>query len=442
MCALDSMEKDTRSDIDMNNLLTENIKFQVGQGPVKSVFRPKERYFYKQRPISAKNYHPRPKSGRRYNKRYSYPTPRKTVFKNNGSYKYRPRPSTPKNHFPIPKNGERYVWQTNHIPKKVSKNPYKRRSVFKPKQRYSYICVVEEKNTTNAEGIRYVFPAPKKSVFKKYSHYKYNPRPASPKNYSPKAKAANRYVCQIKKVTSDITLNKSTAKTNKAMFRKLMLLNRLNAKKDLDHEDNIPLQKIDEDMTDASANTDDSVEDKTEASAIAEVIDEDNTEASANAEVIDEDKTEASANSEDSLQKTKCEASGARAGAGTDEDHSNESSQPVKNDEPEVTDMSEDITANKIVKVVMEKAQDQGQTNQKNEINIKDKESEKKRKIPETETGEKRAQESKLNESTSKENEELLEKEEVAESKGLWFNPELRKKIHVTAKGWELRGAA
>ena len=426
MCALDSMEKDTRSDIDMNNLLIENKKFQVGQGPVKSVFRPKERYFYKQRPISAKNYHPRPKSGRRYNKRYSYPTPRKTVFKNNGSYKYRPRPSTPKNHFPILKNGERYVWQTNHIPKKVSKNPYKRRSVFKPKQRYSYICVVEDKNTTNAEGIRYVFPAPKKSVFKKYSHYKYNPRPASPKNYSPKAKAANRYVCQIKKVTSDITLNKSTAKTNKAMFRKLMLLNRLNAKKDLDHEDNIPLQKIDEDMTDASANTDDSVEDKTEASAIAEVI--------------DEDKTEASANSEDSLQKTK--ASGARAGAGTDEDNSNESSQPVKNDEPEVTDMSEDITANKIVKVVMENAQDQGQTNQKNEINIKDKESEKKRKIPETETGEKRAQESKLNESTSKENEELLEKEEVAESKGLWFNPELRKKIHVTAKGWELRGAA
>ena len=406
MCALDSMEKDTRSDIDMNNFLIESKKFQVGQGPVKSVFRPKERYFYKQRPISAKNYHPRPKSGRRYNKRYSYPAPRKTVFKNNCSYKYRPRPSTPKNHFPIPKNGERYVWQTNHIAKEVSKNPYKRRSAFKPKQRYSYICVVEDKNTTKAEGIRYVFPAPKKSVFKKYSHYKYNPRPASPKNYSPKAKAANRYVCQIKKVSGDITLNRNTDKTNKAMFRKLMLLNRLNAKKDLDCEDNIPLQKIDEDMTDASADTDDVVEDKTEASDNAEVIDEDNTEASANAEVIDEDKTA----------------------------NSNESSEIVK--EPEIKDLSEDITANKIV----ENVQDQGQTNQEDEVSINDKESEKKRKeIPETETGELKAQDAKL---TSKENESLSEKEGVAESKGLWFNPELRKKIHVTAKGWELRGAA
>ena len=275
--------------------------------------------------------------------------------------------------------------------------------------------MVEDKNTTKAEGIRYVFPAPKKSVFKKYSHYKYNPRPASPKNYSPKAKVANRYVCQIKKVSGDITLNRNTDKTNKAMFRKLMLLNRLNAKKDLDCEDNIPLQKIDEDMTDASADTDDVVEDKTEASDNAEVIDEDNTEASANEEVIDEDKTA----------------------------NSIESSEPVKNDEPEVKDVSEDVTANKIVEVVMENVQDQGRTNQVDECNVEDDESEKKREeISKTETGEKKAQDAKLNESTPKENERLLEKEDVAESKGLWFNPELRKKIHVTAKGWELRGAA
>ena len=275
--------------------------------------------------------------------------------------------------------------------------------------------MVKDKNTTKAEGIRYVFPAPKKSVFKKYSHYKYNPRPASPKNYSPKAKAANRYVCQIKTVSGNITLNKNTVKTNKAMFRKLMLLNRLNAKKDLDCEDNIPLQKIDEDMTDASADTDDVVEDKTEASDNAEVIDEDNTEASANEEVIDEDKTA----------------------------NSIESSEPVKNDEPEVKDVSEDVTANKIVEVVMENVQDQGRTNQVDECNVEDDESEKKREeISKTETGEKKAQDAKLNESTPKENERLLEKEDVAESKGLWFNPELRKKIHVTAKGWELRGAA
>ena len=297
--------------------------------------------------------------------------------------------------------------------------------MFKPKQRYSYICVVEDKNTKNAEGIRYVFPAPKKSVFKKYSHYKYNPRPASPKNYSPKAKVANRYVCQIKKVSGDITLNRNTDKTNKAMFRKLMLLNRLNAKKDLDCEDNIPLQKIDEDMTDASANTDDVVEDKTEASDNAEVI-EDNIEASVNEEVIDEDNTEASADAEVIDEDNT--------------DNSNESSEPVKNDEPEVKDMPEDIAANKIVVNVMENVQDQGRSNQEDEVSIKDKESEKKRKeIPETETGELKAQDAKL---TSKENESLSEKEGVAESKGLWFNPELRKKIHVTAKGWELRGAA
>ena len=79
-------------------------------GPVKSVFKPKERYFYKTRPATPKNFKPRPKSGKRYKKRYSYPTPgpRKTVFKYIGCYKYQPRPASPKNFCPRPKSGNRY----------------------------------------------------------------------------------------------------------------------------------------------------------------------------------------------------------------------------------------------------------------------------------------------------------------------------------------------
>ena len=359
--------------------------------------------------MSARNYHPRPKSGRRYNKRYSYPAPRKTVFKNNCSYKYRPRPSTPKNHFPTPKIGKRYHCQTSSTTKGESKSPYERRSVFKPKQRYSYVCVIEDKNTTNANvgRIRYVFPAPKKSVFKKKRHYKYNPRPTSPINYAPKAKEANRYVCQLESVA-----NKATK--NKAMFRKLMLLNRLNANKELDIEDDVavPLPKI------------------------------------------DEHKTEASANAEGSLQETDCKEAG-----GGDE----EIEEPVEEKEPELDDMSEDnTTVDKTEEVVQDNVQveekkPEVEEEMKEEVvqksvqesSSKDKLDEKETvtkdritEISEQEKQEVKANDVKLNEPQSKANEKQPSNEEVAESKGLWFNPELRKKIQVTAKGWELRGAA
>ena len=342
--------------------------------------------------MSAKNYHPRPKSGRRYNTRYSYPAPRKTVFKNNCSYKYRPRPSTPKNHFPIPKIGKRYHCQTVNISTGESKSPYERRSVFKPKQRYSYVCVIEaeDRKTTNLGRIRYVFPAPKKSVFKKKRHYKYNPRPASPKNYAPKTKKADRYVCQLKSVSSNTTQNKS-------MFRKLMLLNR---KKELEDDVAFPLPKI------------------------------------------DEQKTEASANAEDSWQETDCQEVG-----GGDEE-------PVEDKEPKDEDMSKDITADKIEEdvqeeekktEVVEKEEMREEAVQEivHELSKKDKSDETEAvTISEQEKQEIKANDVKSNEPQSKANEKQPGNEEVSESKGLWFNPELRKKIQVTAKGWELRGAA
>ena len=186
------------------------------------------------------------------------------------------------------------------------------------------------------------------------------------------------------------------------MFRKLMLLNRLNAKKDPDLKDNIPMQKI------------------------------------------DEDKTEVSANAEDICQETDCQE------AGVDEDISTEASQPVKDEEPEVEDVSQEIITDKIEEVVQDKVQDgsanvqdQGQIKQEDELVKKDMVSENKiKEIPKKDKEEIKAQDIKLNESKPKVDEKLSDKEEVAESKGLWFNPELRKQIQVTAKGWELRGAA
>ena len=182
-----------------------------------------------------------------------------------------------------------------------------------------------------------------------------------------------------------------------------MLLNRLNAKKDPDVEDNTPLQKI------------------------------------------DEDKTEVSANAEDDCQEEDYQ----EAGEVFDEDISNEASEPVRDEElaeavsqETSTDNKEDAVQDK-VQDCSAIVQDQGQKKQEDESVKKDVVSE--NKINETLEKEKegiKAPEVKLNESKPKENEKLSDKEEVAESKGLWFNPELRKQIHVTAKGWELRGPA
>ena len=131
-------------------------------GPVKSVFRPKERYMYKPRPSTPKNYKPRPKSGKRYNKRYSFPASKKTVFKFIGRYKYEPRPPTPKNFLPRPKSSNRYVSLTKNNEDtlvKIEPNPYQRKSIFKPSGKYIY------------KG-----------------------RPRSAKNLNPRPKSSNRYI--------------------------------------------------------------------------------------------------------------------------------------------------------------------------------------------------------------------------------------------------------
>ena len=53
------------------------------------------------------------------------------------------------------------------------------------------------KNETDGDSKRYSFPAPGplKTVFKEIGTYKYNPRPASAKNFSPRPKSGNRYRC-------------------------------------------------------------------------------------------------------------------------------------------------------------------------------------------------------------------------------------------------------
>ena len=97
------------------------------------------RYIYKERPKSAKNFNPRPKSGFRYAKRYTYPTCRKTMGKFIGRYKFEPRPQTPKNYLPRPKSSHRYVCQNKgNIDDENRQNTLQRKSIFKPKWRY--IC--------------------------------------------------------------------------------------------------------------------------------------------------------------------------------------------------------------------------------------------------------------------------------------------------------------
>ena len=96
---------------------------------------------YRPRPTSAKNLKPRPKSGARYARRYKYPTSKKSVFKNIRCYKYEARPATPKDYFPRPKSSNRYVFAGRPVII-AGPNPYQKRSVFKPAERY--VCKTRE----------------------------------------------------------------------------------------------------------------------------------------------------------------------------------------------------------------------------------------------------------------------------------------------------------
>ena len=117
---------------------------------------------YKPRPSTPKNYNPKPKSGKQYTKRYSYPVTRKTVLKFIGHYKYTARPSTPKNYVPRPKSCKRYITKpVEDEMTMVETNPYQQRSVFKPK------CT-----------------------------YNYKGRPESTKNFNPRPKSSYRYTVE------------------------------------------------------------------------------------------------------------------------------------------------------------------------------------------------------------------------------------------------------
>ena len=87
------------------------------------------------------NLKPRPKSAPRYARRYKYPAARKTVFKNIRCYKYEARPATPKDYFPRPKSSNRYVFAGRPVII-AGPNPYQKRSVFKPAERY--VCKTRE----------------------------------------------------------------------------------------------------------------------------------------------------------------------------------------------------------------------------------------------------------------------------------------------------------
>ena len=286
--------------------------------------------------------------------------------------------------------------------------------MFKPKVRYSYICVVEDKKTSS-RSTRYVFPSPRKSVFKKYGHYKYTPRPASPKDFSPKPKMVNRYVFHLKRSTRyvfpsptprksvfkkyghykytprpaspkdfspkpkevnryacqlkrSVTINPTSkaGQTNKTMFRNLMLLN---AKNQHDNEDNneVPMEKIDEEKTEVNEDNGDPEQVKNEPAVV------------------------------------------------------------------ETTDHIEEVGQDKMQEVTENGQEDKS----KDKIKISQNED---REIPQSKDEETKPKDEIKKEPPPKANNDSEIKQEVGA--GLWFNPELRKKIQVTAKGWELRGAA
>ena len=94
---------------------------------------------YRARPGSGRNRKPRPKSGKRYARRYRYPASKKSVFRHIRCYRYEPRPVTPKNYFPRPKSSNRYVYAGRPV-KIVQPNPYQKKSIFRPVERY--VCTV------------------------------------------------------------------------------------------------------------------------------------------------------------------------------------------------------------------------------------------------------------------------------------------------------------
>ena len=135
-----------------------------------------KRYMFMSRPETPKNYKPKPKSGIRYTKRYTYPTSRKTIVKFIGRYQYAPRPETAKNYLPRPKSSNRYVCLTQDKEDtlvKIEPTVYQRKSVFKPKGKYVY-----------------------------------KERPKSARNLNPRPKSSKRYILKETEATEKKEANK------------------------------------------------------------------------------------------------------------------------------------------------------------------------------------------------------------------------------------------
>ena len=99
----------------------------------------------------------------------------------------------------------------------------------------------------------------------------------------------------------------------------------------------------------------------------------------------------------------------------------------------ENTDHIEEVGQDKMQEVTENGQEDKS----KDKIKISQNED---REIPQSKDKETKPKDEIKKEPPPKANNDSEIKQEVGA--GLWFNPELRKKIQVTAKGWELRGAA
>ena len=118
------------------------------KGPCRSVFKPKTRYLYRPKSGLPQNFRPRPKSSRRFERRYKFPAGARSLVRNITRYSFKPRPRSARNYLPRPKSSNRYVpariGSTEIISDQM--NPYEKKSVIRPLQRYVKKIVPEEES--------------------------------------------------------------------------------------------------------------------------------------------------------------------------------------------------------------------------------------------------------------------------------------------------------
>ena len=229
---------------------------------------------------------------------------------------------------------------------------------------------------------RYKYPAKKKSVFKTIICYKYQPRPATPKNYFPRPKSSNRYVF----TGQDVMVTEG------------------NIKDDQEVEDMKQIET--EEIEDEGSPEDEMVKAEEDAGDISN-SGQDTTEAGAEVEAETGESTDEAADTPASQQDEEL--------GDTEEP---EGQMAVESEEGQTEEAVEAAE-------VVETEEAQPESNEKED---------------KVDTNQPTEKEVKVDLKPS-EKPELKSVDDPESKLGNWFNKEIRSRIQVTPKGWELRGA-